>query len=339
MVSASHESVRAGKYRFAVVIPVYGEGEYIAKTLISLSANDNCYLEKALVLLVINNPAVGADSGYVKENQRFLKELNEGSLQKKHDLDNLNLVWIDASSNGLELPEKGGVGMRRKLGMDAVLKYIGWDCDPIIISLDADTIVENNYFEAIEDFFNIHKDISAGFVSFKHLSGKTPEEEKAVREYEYSIRHYIDGLKRAGSPYAYHTIGSTILCRADAYVRAGGMKQHRGGEDFYFMQALRKLGPPIMEITDTTVFQSARPSDRVPFGTGPKVRECLDGKELKLYNPKVFNVLKEFLLKVEEWIKSGELNKPEQFVDSLPDEVKGYFISLKFNEIWPNSPE
>ena len=207
--------------------------------------------------------------------------------------------------------------------------------DPIIISLDADTLVEKNYFEAIEKFFDKHKDITAASVSFKHLPGKGSEEERAIREYEFSIRYYVENLERAGSPYAYHTIGSAMACRADAYVRAGGMKLHRGGEDFYFMQALRKLGP-IMEITDTTVYQSARPSDRVPFGTGPKVQESLNGTKLKLYNSKIFDVLKDTLLNAENWIKKENVSDSNLFLGSLEEEAKSYFLSLNFNVIWSN---
>ena len=378
-------------YKLTVVIPVYGEHEYIGKTLHFLSANSCNYLDKTLVLLVINNPVEGANIDYVEENQYLLRELKNGffqekclsfgqspsilssekqlsfelktldnpslnpllggdqkrvgdehqassiehSVSKKSQLNRLNLAWIDASSNGRELPGRGGVGMARKLGMDSVLNFLSWDNDPIIISLDADTLVEKNYLAAIECFFYEHKDIAAASVNFKHLPGKTPEEEKAIREYEYSIRYYVESLKRAGSPYAYYSIGSAMVCRADAYIRAGGMKQHRGGEDFYFMQGLRKLGP-IMEITDTKVYQSARPSDRVPFGTGPKVQKCLNGTELKLYNSKIFDVLKETLQMIENWINAEDVTDLRQFVDFLPEEANDYFNSLKFYLIWPN---
>ena len=322
------------KYRMAVVIPVYGEYAYIGKTLTSLTNNSSDFLKMTFVLLVINNPTEADGSSYIKQNLHLLRELHDGSFQRKFQLNNLNLAWIDASQYGDELPGKGGVGMARKLGMDSCLNYIDWNEDPIMISLDADTIVEKNYLESIDLFFNKYKDISAASIKFKHLPGKTPEEERAIREYEYSIRYYVDNLKKAGSPYAYNSIGSAMICRADAYIRAGGMKLHRGGEDFYFMQALRKLGP-IMELTDTTVSPSARPSDRVPFGTGPKVRECLDGFEIKLYNPKIFNVLKDTLHKIESWINNYDVTEPKKVLDLLAHEANDYFNLLNFDIIWP----
>ena len=323
------------KYKMVIVIPVYGEYDYIGKTLYSLSLNNAHHLNITQILLVINNPSKREDERYVKENQVLLNDLRKNIFQQKHCLQNLNLFWIDASSCELELPGEGGVGMARKLGMDSALTYLNWNNDPIIISLDADTLVENNYLEAITCFFDKYKEISGASINFKHLPGAIPEEERAIREYEFSIRYYVDKLKWAGSPYAYHAIGSALACRAETYIRAGGMKLNRGGEDFYFMQALRKLDN-ILEITDTTVFQSARPSNRVPFGTGPRVQQHINGIELKLYNPKIFEVLKSTLIKANCWIKSGDVVAPKQFADSLLPEAREYLLLLKFDLIWPN---
>jgi len=47
-------------------------------------------------------------------------------------------------------------------------------------------------------------------------------------------------LQQAGSPYAYHTIGSAFACRAEAYIAAGGMNRRHAAEDFYFLQQLAK---------------------------------------------------------------------------------------------------
>ena len=322
-------------YELVVVIPVYGEYEYIGLTLNSLVKNDIKILADTLILLVINNPELNPKRGYVEENQKLLSELNNKTFIKKNKLNNLNLAWIDASSKRGELPGKGGVGVARKLGMDSVLKYLDWNSKPLIFCLDADTIVEKNYLFAVKNYFEKNDEFIAASINFRHLSGKTPEEEKAIREYEYSIRYYVENLKRAGSPYAYYTIGSAIVCRADFYIKAGGMRQHRGGEDFYFMQQLRKLGK-IGEILETTVYQSARPSDRVPFGTGPKVRQSIDGHEILLYNPTVFDTLKNVIDKAERWIAYGDVSRPENFIGSISKDSESYFLSLKFDTVWPN---
>jgi len=62
-------------------------------------------------------------------------------------------------------------------------------------------------------------------------------------------------------------------------------------------------------IENALVQPSARPSDRVPFGTGPKVREIVNGHELLFYNPEIFKNLKILLDTV------NNLTKPEEFKD------------------------
>ena len=106
------------------------------------------------------------------------------------------------------------------------------------------------------------------------------------------MRYYVEGLRISQSPYAYHVLGSAMAFRAEDYVRAGGMRKRNGGEDFYFLQALRKTGA-IGQITETTVHPSSRASDRVPFGTGPRISQILQsGKGLMFYNPEIFMLLK-----------------------------------------------
>ncbi len=322
------------KFKIGVVIPVYGEYEFIGDTLASLSNNESKVLDETLVLLVINSPELNSNSIYVEENKNLLYELQNKSFIEKFDLGKLNLAWIDAASNEDKvLPGKGGVGVARKLGMDSILNFLDWNYAPVIISLDADTIVEPNYLSVINIFFEENSEIVAATVNFKHLAGASKEEEKAIREYELFIHDYVNKLRYAGSPYAFFTIGSAMVCRGDAYIRVGGMKQNRGGEDFYFLQDLRKLGE-VGNITDTTVYQSARPSDRVPFGTGPKIQQCIDGHNVLFYNHKIFQVLKKVIHGLESWIRTGEIDNPQQFIEGLSPEAKEYFRLLNFNSIW-----
>ena len=49
---------------------------------------------------------------------------------------------------GYEIPQNtGGVGMARKIGMDMALRLLKKSSTPrnLILSLDADTLVQNNY--------------------------------------------------------------------------------------------------------------------------------------------------------------------------------------------------
>ena len=81
---------------------------------------------------------------------------------------------------------------------------------------------------------------------------------------------YVIGLSYAGSPYAFHAIGSTMSCTAEAYAAVRGMNRRTAAEDFHFLDKLAKLGR-IGHIEKTTVFPSPRTSHRVPFGTGQRM--------------------------------------------------------------------
>ena len=69
--------------------------------------------------------------------------------------DGLNLAWVDAASPGLELPLKGGgVGLARRIGLDLALSRL--DClngDPLLVCLDADTLVRPDYLPALVRHF------------------------------------------------------------------------------------------------------------------------------------------------------------------------------------------
>ena len=74
----------------------------------------------------------------------------------------------------------------------------------------------------------------------RHQPGSRRRKQRAIDRYELFLRHYVLGLKLAGSPYAFHTVGSAMACTADAYVRRGGMNTRAAGEDFYFLQHLSR---------------------------------------------------------------------------------------------------
>ena len=104
------------------------------------------------------------------------------------------------------------------------------------------------------------------------------------------------GLQFAGSPFGFHTIGSTMACSAESYVKIGGMNKRKAAEDFYFMEKLSK-NYKIHKIDGTVVYPSSRGSWRVPFGTGQRVNRFLDHvtKEYQLYSPESFKLLKNWI--------------------------------------------
>jgi glycosyltransferase involved in cell wall biosynthesis len=336
----SSPDFQKNRYSNIVVIPVFAESDYLPETLKSLQNSIEKTEENTLVLIVINNPPIKeCDPAKFADNQSLLGFMRENRPD--------NTAWVDASSPGREIKKNGGVGAARKIGMDLTLTLFDWNSNPLVFSLDADTIVEDNYVYAVRDFFNHNPEKFALTLNFKHQKGENSKQEKAIRLYEAYIKDYACKLAEAGSPYAYYSIGSTIVCKAETYVKAGGMRAKNGGEDFYFLQAVRKLDSSdiIGHTQDTTVCPSSRASDRVPFGTGPRIEDIISGKREKvpgkfLHHPDIFLELKKIIASVE----NGEIiDDFESWYENLPLVGSEFFDICEFRKIWPkillNTPD
>ena len=325
------------KYSIVAVMPLFAEFEYLPDTLDSLWASLRKSDESILLLLVINNGVSEfCDSAKFADNQQTLEWLRKGAVPAT--LHN-SIAWIDASSPGKELKKGGGVGLARKTGMDTALHYLDLDKSPLIAAVDGDTLVDESYFCEVRRYFSSDAACNAAVVDFKHRKGSTPEEEEAVRLYETYMDDYVEKLRASHSPYAYHAMGSAIVCRAEAYVKAGGMRPKKAGEDFYFLQALRKLdaNAPIGAITSTTVYPSPRASDRVPFGTGARITELLSDKQSKfpgryLYNRNIFADLAVMIENVDDNTLEKSL---DEFYSNLPQSVSEFLDSCEFRRVWP----
>lgn len=270
-----------------VVIPCLGERESLPHTLESLAQNDPTLLRRTLAICVVNNRAPQyARAGDIENNQETLGDL-EAALDG-----GLRLGFVDASSPGCELPEKDGVGLARKIGLDWGVSVSAASAEPVLCCLDADTLVEPNYLGAVRDALR-RDDAWAGVVHFEHVLPDDPAHREAIVAYECFLRCHVHGLRAAGSPYAFHTVGSTMVCTPEAYVAVSGMNRKQAAEDFYFLQQLAKTGS-IQPIGATTVHPSARASHRVPFGTGRSITQALDGEssEKRIYNPASYEIVR-----------------------------------------------
>jgi len=300
--------------RNIVVIPALAESSHLFHTLKSLAANPPRDLAETVVLVVINNREKNfLGPGQWEDNHRtlrILRDLAAGNTPPGGLLDpsaeaaaaslpgRLNLAVVDASSPGRELPDKtGGVGLARKIGLDRALDILSpRDGERgLLFCLDADTLVKGDYLPSVQNFFR-EKGPGAGVIRFRHRRPGDTEERRAIVCYEIFLRYYVLGLKSARSPYAFHTVGSTMVFRPEAYVAVRGMNRRKGGEDFYFLNKLAKV-TAVGDIRSTTVYPSPRRSGRVPFGTGRRVLRFLEEKydEYILYHPRVFSLLESWL--------------------------------------------
>lgn len=279
----------------AVVIPALAESAHLIATLRSLAANPPDLLARFLVLVTVNHRE-DAPATDKEDNYATLARLASG----EKELAPLRLAWVDAASPGLELPVRGGgVGLARKIGFDLALTRLDFTGhDPLLVSLDADTLVEPTYLPALIEHFR-HAGAGGAVIPFCHQRGETPEEQRAIDRYELFLRSYVLGLSLAGSPYAFHTVGSAMACTAAAYLLMGGMNTRCAGEDFYFLQHLAKTAG-VEQLRGTTVHPSPRASHRVPFGTGRAVSRTLGGDPgaVSFYRPECFGILRAWLATV-----------------------------------------
>jgi hypothetical protein len=337
-----------------VVIPALAEKEALFETLHRLSANPPSDLGRTLVICVINNRDEGiADPEDIENNRQTMMLLRPlisgdrntfsssfdqtGQLSRQIISSGLRLAYVDASSRGMEMPEKdGGVGMARKLGLDIALSLFDYE-NPgkkLLFNLDADAWVEPRYLSAVRYFFETGK-VSAAVVSYSHRQDQDSALQAAICCYEIFLRYYVLGLGFAGSPYAFHAIGSTMICTPESYVAVRGMNRRDAAEDFYFLDKLAKWGP-VARISTTTVYPSGRPSRRVPFGTGRRMIRFLEGRhnEYLLYDPEVFRILRHWL----ETMAGGPRQEAQAIltVAACIHPLLRSFLELnRFQEVWP----
>lgn len=308
-----------------VVIPCYIEPE-IKHTLNSLL--QCCKPLRHVEVIVLINHSETASEEIRKQNEITSRELEQWI--SEHSTLQLRFFVVGPVS----LRKKwAGAGLARKYGMDEAVMRFNYLNNPhgIIVSLDADTVVEENYFTEIENYFRNNQDAAGATLHFSHQTeGLENKHLQGIYLYEKYMAYYRHALGYTGYPYPMFTLGSAFAVRADAYVRRGGMNRRKAGEDFYFLQNLVQVGK-VGEIKTTAVHPSARLSDRVPFGTGPVLQKWMDGEEdIRItYNFEAFADLKLFFNRIESLylITSEEY---EKLLSNMPVPVKAFLKEDNF---------
>ena len=225
-----------------------------------------------------------------------------------------DVLLVDRFSAGRKLPAKGGVGHARKIGADLAASLIHRKCiqSAWIHCTDADVQLPESYFTcsntALKPVAGIAPQYAALIYPFRHCDDIDKAESRevmlATQLYELSLRYYVAGMKFARSPYAFHTIGSTMAVSAIHYAKVRGFPKREAGEDFYLLNKLAKVGSVLELGTDPdceAIEIEARRSDRVPFGTGAAVNKITaladPVKEFRFYHPAVFAL-------VQLWLQS-----------------------------------
>lgn len=191
----------------------------------------------------------------------------------------------------------------------------------IIACFDADCVCDSNYLIELERYFIENPRSPGCSIYFEHpLEGSNdPRIYEAITQYELHLRYYVEALRFAGFPHAFHTVGSSMAVRAQAYMEQGGMNKRKAGEDFYFLHKIIPLGH-FGELNTTRVIPSPRVSDRVPFGTGKAVGQMLAGSPFLTYPFEAFLDLRTLFSQIPALQTSDAINVPEPLESFLLDQ-------------------
>ncbi len=309
----------------SIVIPCYNE----TGLLHTLESLKNCSLPETNVeVIILINHCEGASEEIKSANAVTKTEASRWI--KEHISSKIKFFAVGP----IELRKKwAGVGLARKTGMDeAVLRFDRFDKKGgIVVSLDADSLVEPNYLIEIEKHFKLNpKHVGVTILVEHQKNGLSEKQKLGIDLYEKYLNYYKNALRFTGYPQAMITIGSAFAVTAEAYVKRGGMNRRQAGEDFYFLQTLTQLGT-VGEITSTKVHPSARLSNRVPFGTGAAIQKWMEGtKDLtKTCNFNAFTDLKSFFDFKEKLFQSGESGFAD-VVSDLPESIRQFILYDNF---------
>ncbi len=217
---------------------------------------------------------------------------NQDSIEYLISLHLPQIHIIDKSSPGRGWTGKNhGVGWARKTAMDAVSAMAG--PDDIMVSMDADTRYSPDFFGSLISAAGKYPGSAGLSVPYYHPLTGDKTTDRCVLRYEIYMRNYALNMLLIGSPYAFSAIGSGMACKTSVYRRVGGLTPKMSGEDFYFMQKLRKSGNIVVN-TDETIYPASRFSDRVYFGTGPAMIKGRTGdwSSYPIYNSQAFQLIK-----------------------------------------------
>ena len=293
----------AGKTNLIITIPCYNEPD-IPQTIQSIIDCDRpaCGVE----VLVLINAYTQTQPEILNRNRQSYRQLQ--SLAERHNTSLFKIIPLYTESIVYKYP---GAGIPRKMVMDeAIRRLASIDNDNgVIVSLDADCVVDKNYLTAIENTFRDEKIITAT-IEFHHPVEPLATDEpirQAMELYELYLRYYREALAYCGYLYPYYTIGSAMAFRASAYTKTGGMGKQAAGEDFYFLQKIFPLGK-VVHIDSTRVYPAVRFSDRVPFGTGPALQKMVEEKEIvkMTYSLESFQTLKMLFDNIELMYSNSE---------------------------------
>ncbi len=248
----------AGQVATAIAVPVKDEAERIQSCLASIAEQQNVDFGDLVVVLLVNNT-----TDDTVERVRALGEL----------------LPFEVALHRAELPPPyANAGWARRLAMDAAadrLKPGG-----MILTTDADTLVDGDWIEANLREIAAGVDAVAGFVMADpvELMELPPAVlERGSLEWEYQqlaaeLEARADPEPHDPWPRHNQNCGASAAVRLDAYRAIGGLPPKRVGEDRALFAELRKIDAAIRHSLDVHVVTSARTDGRASGGMADAIR-------------------------------------------------------------------
>ena len=303
-----------------LVIPAYRESPGLLQRLgQSFSRQDGI-----LVVLVLNRPDSDPDTLANTPLRTAIQTMPGEALSDhaglyRHDT-GLDIAMLDIESATGATPTDQGVGLARKAGCDLALTWMaaGAVTSHWIHCSDADATLPADYFQRLD-----RAQGPVALFPFRHTPGQDSVCNTATALYELRLHHYVLGLEYAGSPYAFHSLGSCLAISAQAYAQVRGFPKRSGGEDFYLLNKAAKTGT-LVRLKGRCIELQSRQSNRVPFGTGPAVAAIAGAESATdaqiFYHPSTFDALRAVLLAVQALSRGEQQQLHSALADhGLPD--------------------
>jgi len=275
-----------------ICIPLHDEDEGFLATLESAARLDGA--ENTLLILLVNGAEDNAADTHAR-NAVFIRWLRtllgaRDAPASVTDWRGLTVLLIDRAQPGRRLPAGQGVGLARKIAGDVALALHrrGTVRSPWMACTDADVRLPHDYLRRLPSPSSPY---SAALFPFEHTLEGSSAQSIAMQQYESYLHYYVLGLSHAGSPYAYHSVGSSFAVHMEKYAAVRGFPRKLAAEDFYLLNKLIKQAP-LIRLTGAPIRIRGRESNRVPFGTGKAVLDIQQTKEpYRVYNPLAFDAL------------------------------------------------
>ena len=300
-----------------IAIPALDELDFLPHTLAAIAEQKTNF--SFSVYVCVNQP-----DDWWRDNEKIeICKNNQKLLHFLQEFKNFKLNIIDKTSPGYGWKDGNcGVGWARKTLFDEIMKIA--NDDDIIISLDADTLFNEFYFQSVGENF-IQNKIAVLSVPYYHKLTDNEDANRAILRYEIYLRNYFINMHRIASPYTFTAIGSAIAMKVKTLKKIRGITPLSSGEDFYLLQKLRKM-TPIANYNSEIVYPAARFSTRVLFGTGPAmIKGCSgDWESYPIYHYSLFDTIKETYDIIPQLFKE---DVETEFIDFLKEQYKT-------NDLW-----